>query len=395
MASLFPEHSAAAPAGNLVARSRRILTDPSAEWERIDGEPDSAAAVFRRWAVPLAAIGPVAGFVGQQLFGFGAFGISFRPSFGFSLASAVLGYGLGLAGVWVMALVIDLLAPSFGGMRDRDRAMKVAAYAFTAAWLAGVFQIVPAMAVLGLLGLYSFYLLWIGLPRLMRVPDDRRGAFYAAVLIAAIVVNVAVAGLSGALAATVGTPMAIAGGTVSVPGVGKIDTARMEPATAQANIAAEKMAAQIESGTPAKVTAPAALAAMLPTLPGWTRGPVESQSAAAGGVGGSSATARYDRGGDSVSLTVADIGGMGALAGLGAAMRLQSARQTADGYEKVDTVDGRMVTAKWDGADRTGSYAVVVANRFTVAADGQAPDDAVFRQAVNAVDLGALERMAK
>ena len=394
MASMFPDDRSAA-AGGLVGRARRILTDPRSEWARIDAEPAAASAVFTRWAVPLAAIGPVAGLVGQQVFGFGAFGFSFRPSLGFSITTAVLGYALALVGVWVLAFVIDALAPSFGGTKDRDRAMKVAAYSFTAAWLAGVFQIIPMLAILGLVGLYSFYLLWLGLPRLMRVSEEKRAGYFVAVLVSAIVVNFVAAGIAGAVGGMVAAPAALTAGTVSVPGVGKTDTARMEDVAAQANAAAERLKAQAEGGAPVELTPPATLQAMLPNLPGWTRGSVKSQSMGAGGMGGSSASAEYTRGGDAVTVTVADIGAMGALAGLGAAMGVQSSEQTDTGYEKVETVDGRMVSSKWDGAARDGSYTVVVANRFTVAVEGRAPNDAVFRQAADAVDLAALERMAR
>ena len=73
---------------------------------------------------------------------------------------------------------------------------------------------------------------------------------------------------------------------------------------------------------------------------------------------------------------------------------MQSSKTTANGYEKVETVGGRMVTSKWDGAAKNGQYSVVVGNRFTVSADGGAPNDAAFKQAVDAVDLGKLEAMA-
>jgi hypothetical protein len=392
MASMFPEDRRA-PAG-YVDRIRGILADPRTEWHRIEGEPESARQVFLRWAVPLSAIGPVAALIGQQAFGFGAFGISFRPSLAFSLTSAVMSYGLGLVAVWGIAWLIDALAPSFGGTPNRDRAMKVAAYSFTAAWLAAVFQLIPMLSLLALVGLYSLYLLWLGLPRLMNVAPERRAGYFVAVFVAAIVMNLVIGAVVASVTRSMAMP-AIASGTVTVPGLGELDTGKMEAAAARANAAAERLKAQAESGRPAELTPPATLQAMLPDLSGWTRGDVESQSAGAGGLGGSSATAHYTMGDDRVTVTVADIGAMGALAGLGAAMNVQSEKKTATGYESVKTDGDRMVTAKWDGQDRSGSYTVVVGSRFTVSADGNAPDDGVFRRAVEGVDLAALERMAR
>lgn len=398
MASMFPNDRSTTPApGGLVDRAKRLLLDPKAEWPRIDAEPMSAQGVFRSWAVPLAAIGPVAGLIGQQAFGYGAFGVSYRPSLGFSVVTAALTYGLALAGVWVLALVIDALAPNFGGRQSRDQAMKVAAFGSTAAWLAGVFQLVPMLGVLGLAGLYSLYLLWLGLPQLMRVAPERATGYFVGVLLTALVVNLVGGALATSIAGRIVSPMSVTadGGTVSVAGLGTIDTGKMQAMADRANAAAEKIKAQAESGKPAEVTPVATLQAMLPQMSGWTRGDVETQSGGAGGIGGSSASARYTMGDQSMTVTVADIGAMGALAGLGAAMNIQSSKQTADGYEKVDTQGGRVVTAKWNGADKSGSYSVVVGNRFTVSAEGSAPSDAAFKAAVDGVDLGKLEAMAK
>lgn len=393
MASMFPENRPAAP-GGLVDRAKRLLTDPNGEWSRIDAEPMTASQVFRSWAVPLAAIGPVAGLIGQQLLGFGFLGFSFRPSLGFSIVTAVLTYGLALAGVWVLALVIDGLAPNFGGTQSRDQAMKVAAFSSTAAWLAGAFQIIPMLAFLALLGLYSLYLLWLGLPRLMKVVPEKATGYFVGVLLTALVVNLVAGFLATSIAGRVVSPistMAATGGTVTLPGGGTIDTGKMQALADKANAAAEKM----KNGEPAEVTPVATLQAMLPNISGWTRGDVETQSGGAGGVGGSSASARYTLGDQSLTVTVADIGAMGALAGLGAAMNVQSSKTTANGYEKVETVGGRMTTSKWDGAAKHGEYTVIVGNRFTVSADGSAPSDAVLKQAVEGVDLGKLEAMAK
>lgn len=396
MARMFPDNRTTAPApGGLVERAKRLLLDPKAEWPRIDAEPMSAQRVFRSWAVPLAAIGPVAGLIGQQVFGWGAFGVSFRPSIGFSITTAVLTYGLALASVWVLTLVIDALAPNFGGTPNRDQAMKVAAFSFTASWLAGAFQIIPMLSFLALLGLYSFYLLWLGLPRLMRVAPERATGYFVGVLLTALVVNLVGGYLVSSIAGRLVSPVAATGGTVSVAGLGTIDAAKMQAVADRANAAAAKLQTQAESGKPAEVTPTATLQAMLPAVSGWTRGDVETQSGGAGGVGGSSASARYTSGDQAMTVTVADIGAMGALAGLGAAMNIQSSKQTANGYEKVETQGSRVVTAKWDGADKSGSYSVVVGNRFTVSAEGSAPSDAAFKAAVDGVDLGKLEAMAK
>jgi len=163
---------------NLVDRVRAILLRPKDEWHVIETEQTDAANLYRGYIVPLAAIGPVAAWIGS---------IIYRAPIITGLAQAIVSYVLTLIGTYLFALIIDGLAPSFGGTRNRTQALKVAAYASTAAWLAGVFSIIPGLGVLGLLGLYSLYLLYIGLPVLMKVPQEKAVTYTAAVVVLAIV----------------------------------------------------------------------------------------------------------------------------------------------------------------------------------------------------------------
>ena len=100
----------------------------------------------------LAAIGPIAGFIGMSLFGISMFGVTVRTGVGIGLAQAIVGYGFALGFVFVMALIIDALAGSFGGEKNPVQALKTAAYASTAAWLFGIFQLLPALGLLALVG---------------------------------------------------------------------------------------------------------------------------------------------------------------------------------------------------------------------------------------------------
>ena len=114
-----------------------------------------------------------------------------------ALVSAAVLYLFWLVGAFVVALMIAAVAPRFGGENNRIQAMKVAAYAFTPSMLSGVFAIFPPLAVLGVLGFYSFYLLWAGLPKLMKVSEERRLGFYAVVLVLMLAIGM----LSGFLIA--------------------------------------------------------------------------------------------------------------------------------------------------------------------------------------------------
>ena len=174
---------------NLVERAKRLLLTPVPEWQVIDAETTTPGELYTQYIVPLAAIGPIARVIGFGLIGVHVpfSGVVYRTPIGRAVVGAVVSYVLALAGVFVLAMIIDMLAPTFGGTKNRMQALKVAAYSSTAAWLAGVFAILPGLSILGILGLYSIYLLYVGLPILMKSPSDKAGAYTVVVILVAVV----------------------------------------------------------------------------------------------------------------------------------------------------------------------------------------------------------------
>jgi len=173
---------------DIVSRVKNILIDPKNEWAVIDGEPDEPMTILTGYVAILAAIPAVCGFIGTSIIGIAGYRTGIIGGF----FSAVLSYVLTLVGVYVMAFIIDALAETFGGRKNFNSAFKVAAYAPTASWVAGVFALIPVLSVLAILGLYSLYLLWLGLPLLMRVPQDKAIGYVIAVIVVAIIVSLLV-----------------------------------------------------------------------------------------------------------------------------------------------------------------------------------------------------------
>jgi Yip1 domain len=169
---------------DLISRVKNILIDPQNEWRVIDAEPDTPADILKNYVAILAAIPVVCGFIGASIIGVGPY----RTGIVIGLFSAIIQYVLALIGVYVIAFIIDALAPTFGGRKDFNSAFKVAAYAPTAAWVAGVFALLPILSVLTILGLYSLYLLYVGLPMLMRTPPERAIGYIIAVIVCAVIV---------------------------------------------------------------------------------------------------------------------------------------------------------------------------------------------------------------
>ena len=377
-----------AQSSSLVARARALITKPADEWPVIAAEPATPADLMRGWAVPLAAIGPVAGFIHGQLFGFGAFGISYRPGIVAGLSTLLVSYVLGLIGVVVLALVAQNVAPRFGGVADRTSAFKLVVYGSTAAWAAGVFQLIPGLGLLGILGLYSLYLYYLGATPVMRVPQDKAAGFTAVTILAAVLLYIVVGAVSsaflGIFGGGLGSHVADSSGTVSgklsVPGGGTVDVAAL-------NAASE----QIKANQNRPAASPDKLQALLPQAIGaYQRTALES--GAAGGLG-SNADGTYTAGGQTFHLKVTDMAALGSIAAMGSALGVSASKSDANGYEKTGTVDGHMQTEEWRNDSHSGKFGVVLNNRFSVEAEGNAASIDELKAAVASVDQGALGKL--
>ena len=390
------------PSG-VVERIRRILFTPGAEWTRLEGEPATVKGLYIGYACILAAIGPIAQLIGSQLFGYHALWVSYRPPLVSSVTGAIVSYILSLCGVFVFAIIIDELAPQFGGQKNRVQAFKVAIYSSTAAWIAGVFQLVPMISPLGIVGIYSLYLLYLGLPKLMKAPQDKALIYVLVSLVAAVVVWIVIAAVSASVmgmgaAAVVNTAgnAVPTGGVVSVGGA-QVDLGKLQDATAQLQAAA----GQTQPGPGGAVTVQAVPAETLKALlplnlgSGYARSEVSAASGGVGGLQGSNAEGVYAKGDSRITLTVTDAAAVGALASLGGAFSVQSDHQTATGYEKVHMVNGHMTQESWDNGSREGKYSIMIASRFIVEADGSGADMADLKAAVDAVGADRLEGIAK
>jgi hypothetical protein len=182
----------------LVDRVKNILLTPRTEWEVIDAEPTTVADLYKGYVIPLAAIGPIAQAIGSSVFGYTVpFIGSYRTPVGSAIIGAVVSYVLTLVGVYVLALIIDALAPSFNGTRNQIQALKVAAYSYTASWVAGIFALIPGLRFLMILGVYGLYLLYLGLPVLMKSPKDKALGYTVVVILAAIVLFMVIGMVAG------------------------------------------------------------------------------------------------------------------------------------------------------------------------------------------------------
>ena len=139
----------------LIARVQNILMKPAAEWDVIDGEPATVGGLYTGYACILAAIPAIASVIGSfLLLHYGAVLL---------LVSLVLSYVLSLVGIFVIALIIDALAPSFGAQKSQIQALKLVVYSYTASWVAGIALIIPVLGGLIALAGWIYTLVAAGL----------------------------------------------------------------------------------------------------------------------------------------------------------------------------------------------------------------------------------------
>jgi hypothetical protein len=184
----------------LVERAKNICLNPKHEWTVIAGESTATGTLITGYVLPLAILSAIAGLIGGSLIGHSVpLAGAYRIPIVTGMVFAIYHVAMAIVSVFVLSLVISALGPSFGGTKNQRQALKVAAYSYTPAWIAGVLTAVPMLGMLAFLGaIYGLYLLYLGLPKLMKSPEEKSLVYTAVVVICAIVIG-AVIGVVGGL----------------------------------------------------------------------------------------------------------------------------------------------------------------------------------------------------
>jgi hypothetical protein len=176
---------------NIVDRVKNILITPKTEWSVIEGEPENVTDLYKNYIGILAAIPVLAFFVGKAIFG--------RSPIFSSLVGAVIQYALTLVLVYGIALIIDALAPHFGGQKNLLQSLKIVAYSSTAGWVAGIGWLLPGLGpIIVIIGsLYGIYLLYLGLPQITKCAVDKAPIYVAAIAASTILLTAIVMAIIG------------------------------------------------------------------------------------------------------------------------------------------------------------------------------------------------------
>ena len=404
---------------SIVERAKRIIVSPKTEWDVIEREATPTQQLLVGYVLPLAAVAAIASFIGSAIFAGmlgGVFGA--RVGIGGALVGAIIAVIMAVVSVFVIGFIVDALAPTFGGQKNMNQAMKLVAYSYTPGWVFGILAIIPFLgwiaAVIG--GLYGIYVMYLGLPKLMKSPQEKSVPYLIVVIVCAIVLWWVIALLSTCAAGMGMVGAGMMGGRSAAVTYDKDSRMgqlqefgkkmeeqgkRMEAAQKSGDQKAQMEAAMGALGTAisgGKGVEPVQLDVLKPYLPETAAGlPRTGQSSDRSGVAGLMAAkvrGEYgDRSGKNLSLEVVDTGGAAGLMGLAgwAALGASSEKENDQRIERMRKDGNRMVHEQISKKGGSNEYTVILADRFVVSGRGQGVDFDAVKGAVNSIDLGKIE----
>lgn len=408
---------------SIVNRVKNIILTPKSEWPVIAAEPATTGGLLAGYVAPLAAIGVIAGFIGNTFIG--VMGMIHLPIIA-GVGIAVYSYIMAFVSVLIVAAIINALAPTFGGQKDFTAAMKVTVYSYTPGWVAGVLTMIPLLGILVLIAmLYGLYLCYLGLPRLMKNPEDKSVGYTVVVVISVIVITVVLGVIATSLTTLLGGGlfggMSRAGmGMGSRPGsdviidrnssLGKLQEfgkkmeeqgKKMEAAQqsgdqqAAAKAATEVLGSILGGG---KRVEPLQIEELKPFVPesfgGLARKSNKTERSGFAGVQIAKAEASYgDDSGKYIGLEITDTGGIGGLMMFAGWANVQGEKEDQSSKEVTRKEGGRLIHEKVSKTGGTNEFDLVVADRFLVGARGRGVTLEQLKSAVGSLDLAKLESM--
>lgn len=437
----------------MLTRIKNILLTPKIEWAAIADEPTPIGKLYVGYVVPLTALAALMNVVRLTLIGTRLpLGQLVRTPLSGGLSLLVWTFVGSFVGLFLVGMIVNFLAPTFGGTRDQTQALKVAAYSFTPAYLGSLLALSPILP--GLMQFivlcYGLYLLYLGLPVLMRAPQTRAVGYTATVVVCCFVVGIVMmfltmglgvfAGSAGLLgdSTAANTPSADQSAAILGNGVGDLlgtdakGKAGITAAMSNLIKAGEQNAAAstppdngLQNAAPANnpadsaQNAGAAVGGLLgalggamggdhpkaavdfksltpllpPDLPGMKRTAASGESQSAVGIKTTSATGIYQGSTGTIKVEITDMSAVSGLMNMAGALVQDTTSESETGFERDQVIGGRTAHEKYDAPSRHGTITIMVAKRYQVELNGDGVDMNTLEQAVGRMDLARLEAM--
>ena len=402
---------------NLIQRVQDVLLKPKETWPVIEAEADNVKAIYTQYLIFLAAIPAVATFIGFSVFGMSMFGATIRVPILSGLVNLVVGFVLSLVMVYLLALIANALAPTFKGEKNLLNAFKLIAYGATAGMVGGIFNLLPALSMLGLIAaLYSVYLIYTGIPVLMKSPADKALGYTAVLIVCGVVAGLILGAISAMFTNT--GPASMMGGagrddgnvSIKVPGTeitintGQLEEAGKQMEAAQASgdqeAASKAMGAMLGAamgGGDSQPFAPEKLQSFVPARLGdLERTSIEARTDNALGLSFSSVEAMYSKEDKSINVTVQDMGAAKVLAmGMAAWASSTVNRETQDEVERVYKKDGISYKEEYRKDGSSAAYSMMLANGLMVDATANGVSMDTLKSALSKIDIAALGALVR
>lgn len=145
-----------------------------------------------RVALPLSLIPALANVIGWGLIGrtYRSWAISTTvKDWDYAFSKGLVSLLTSMAAIFLVALAIDQIAPSFRSEKNFLRSFKLIVYSWIPVWIGGIFNLIPAVAwISNIVSLYALVLLYTGLPVMKRTHDESRTSYFVIIALAMAVV---------------------------------------------------------------------------------------------------------------------------------------------------------------------------------------------------------------
>jgi len=188
---------------NLIYRVKNIIISPKTEWDVVANEEPNIQQIITGYVIPLALIFAIANFVDYSLI--------WGYSVTLGIIQAIVVVFTQVFAVFILAFVVDVIAPIFGTQKNIGRAVQLIAYSLTPLWIGGIVNIYlyQRLGILIILfGLYGMYLLYLGITPLLQTPGNKKLGYFIVSIVVLNVVYYVVEVISLAIFAGIGMALA-------------------------------------------------------------------------------------------------------------------------------------------------------------------------------------------
>ncbi len=182
---------------DMISHVAGLFTHPHKEWEEIRDTQESVSHLYFAHVLFLALIPPVSMYIGTTKVGWtiGNGAPVMLTESSAAIMSALM-YLAMLTGVAVIGMFINWMARTYDSSPGLARCIVFAAYTATPLFIAGLCALYPNVILAMLVGIvaifYTVYLLYMGIPIFMKIPEDEGFIYSSSILTIGLVMFVSI-----------------------------------------------------------------------------------------------------------------------------------------------------------------------------------------------------------